>query len=207
MVKKVLISELVDAGKMNIIGGQITSRVEAKYTKEKIGSIKVLLPKAISNGSINQDELGTLDLKTEIDKKRITKAGDIVIKLSTPYDACIITEEEEGLLVPSFCAIINNVPDSILKEYLLAYLNSQACLLQIQTLFTGTTIPILSIGQIKKLYVPLPDEEGDSPQYYIAKKYMEGVEKNKLLEKVMRLEKEYLDSMFFEMEGYYGNRE
>lgn len=194
MVKKVLIADL--AG-MNIIGGQISSRVEAKDVSEKYDTMKVLIPKAISNGKVSMEELGTLDVKIGVDPKRITKAGDIVMKLSTPYDACLITKDEEGLLVPSFCAIINNVPEYISKEYLLAYINSKACQLQIKNLVTGSTIAILSSGQIKKLSIPVPEIE---IQREIADKYIEGVEKVKLLEKIVRLEKEYLDSRFLEME-------
>lgn len=194
MVKNILISDLSG---MNIIGGQITSRIEAKDISEKYDTMKVLVPKAISNGKINSEELGTLDVKIDVDSKRITKEGDIVIKLSTPYDACIITKDDEGLLVPSFCAIINNVPENIIKEYLLAYLNSKSCLMQIKKLVTGSTIAILSSGLIKKITIPVPDLQ---VQKEIAKTYIESLEKIKLLEKITKLEKEYLDSRFLEME-------
>lgn len=194
MVNKVLISNL---NEMNIIGGQIMSRVEAKDISEKYDTMKVLVPKAISNGMVNLDELGTLDVKLDVDSKRITKEGDIVMKLSTPYDACLITKESEGLLVPSFCAIINNVPENIEKEYLVAFLNSKLCLMQIKNLVTGSSIAILSSGQIKKLSIPVPKL---SVQKEIAKAYVEGIEKIKLLERITKLEKEYIDSRFLEME-------
>lgn len=194
MVNKVIISNL---NEMNIIGGQIMSRVEAKDISEKYDTMKVLVPKAISNGMVNLDELGTLEVKLDVDSKRITKEGDIVMKLSTPYDACLITKEFEGLLVPSFCAIINNVPENIEKEYLVAFLNSKLCLMQIKNLVTGSSIAILSSGQIKKLSVPVPEL---SVQKEIAKAYIEGIEKIKLLERITKLEKEYIDSRFLEME-------
>ena len=47
MVKKVRISDL---NGINVIGGQISSRIEAKYESEKYETMKVLVPKAISNG-------------------------------------------------------------------------------------------------------------------------------------------------------------
>ena len=100
-------------------------------------------------------------------------------------------------MVPSFCAIINNIPEDILKEYLLAYLNSKACLRQIKNLIAGTTIAILSSGQIKKLFIPIPEL---SIQEEIAELYRKSVEKIKLLERITMLEKEYLDSRFIEME-------
>ena len=193
MVEKKLIGDTM----MNIIGGQITSRVEAKDISDKYETIKVLVPKAISNGKVSKDDLGTIDVKNDVDPKRITREGDIVMKLSTPYDACIITKEDEGLLVPSFCAIINNVPEYIDKAYLLAYLNSKACLRQIKGIVTGSAIAILSVGQIKKISIPVPDMK---IQEEIARTHMEGIEKVKLLEKIVKLEKELLDSKFFEME-------
>ena len=194
MVKKVRISDL---NGINVIGGQISSRIEAKYESEKYETMKVLVPKAISNGIVNKEDLGRLNVTLGIDSKKVTKEGDIVIKLSTPYDACLITKDDEGLLVPSFCAIINNIPEDILKEYLLAYLNSKACLRQIKNLIAGTTIAILSSGQIKKLFIPIPEL---SIQEEIAELYRKSVEKIKLLERITMLEKEYLDSRFIEME-------
>lgn len=195
MVNKILIGNI---NGLNIVGGQIISRIEAKNISEKYDTMKVLVPKAISNGRVNKEELAEVDVKIDVDPKRITRAGDIVMKLSTPYDACLITKEDEGLLVPSFCAIINNIPeDMILKEYLLSFLNSKACLMQIKTIVTGSTMAILSVGQIKKISVPAPvlftqDEIGD--------RYLQDMEKIRLLERIVKLEKEYLDSRFFEME-------
>lgn len=184
---------------INIIGGQIISRVEAKDVSEKYDTVKVLIPKAICNGHPNKEELTTIDVKIDVDAKRVTKAGDIVMKLSTPYDACIITKEDEGLLVPSFCAIINNVPEQmILKEYLLAYLNSKSCFMQIKNIVIGSTIAILSAGQIKKISIPVPDL---LTQREIADRYMQEMEKIRLLDKIVKLEKEYLDARFIEMEG------
>lgn len=194
MIKKALISDFTT---MNIVGGQITSRIEVKEKDDKYATMKVLVPKAISNGMVHKEELGNIDVKCCMDSKRITKEGDIVIKLSTPYDACIITKEDEGLLVPSFCAIINNVPESINKEYFLAYINSNACLMQIKSLVTGSTIAILSVGQIKKITIPVPDIE---TQKEIADVYVKSIEKVQLLEKITKLEKEYLDSRILEME-------
>ena len=194
MLKKVLLKDIEN---LNIIGGQITSRIEAKLDSNKIGEIKVLTPKAIQNGSCNHKDLGLLNISQEADSKKVTKLGDIVIKLSTPYDACIIKEEDEGLLVPSFCAIINNVPDYISKDYLLAFLNSKVYQNQIKNLLIGQNLPILSIGQIKKVELPLPSID---IQEDIGKTYKGTLDKIKLLEKIISLESEYLESRFYELE-------
>lgn len=194
MLKKVLLKDIEN---LNIIGGQITSRIEAKLDSNKIGEIKVLTPKAIQNGSCNHKDLGLLNISQEADSKKVTKLGDIVIKLSTPYDACIIKEEDEGLLVPSFCAIINNIPDYISKDYLLAFLNSKVYQNQIKNLLIGQNLPILSIGQIKKVELPLPSID---VQEDIGNTYKGTLDKIKLLEKIISLESEYLESRFYELE-------
>ena len=194
MLKKVLLKDIEN---LNIIGGQITSRIEAKLDSNKIGEIKVLTPKAIQNGSCNHKDLGLLNISQEADSKKVTKLGDIVIKLSTPYDACIIKEEDEGLLVPSFCAIINNIPDYISKDYLLAFLNSKVYQNKIKNLLIGQNLPILSIGQIKKVELPLPSID---IQEDIGKTYKGTLDKIKLLEKIISLESEYLESRFYELE-------
>lgn len=194
MLKKVLLKDIEN---LNIIGGQITSRIEAKLDSNKIGEIKVLTPKAIQNGSCNHKDLGLLNISQEADSKKVTKLGDIVIKLSTPYDACIIKEEDEGLLVPSFCAIINNIPDYISKDYLLAFLNSKVYQNQIKNLLIGQNLPILSIGQIKKVELPLPSID---IQEDIGKTYKGTLDKIKLLERIISLESEYLESRFYELE-------
>ena len=194
MLKKVLLKDIEN---LNIIGGQITSRIEAKLDSNKIGEIKVLTPKAIQNGCVNHKDLGLLNISQEADSKKVTKLGDIVIKLSTPYDACIIKEEDEGLLVPSFCAIINNVPDYISKDYLLAFLNSKVYQNQIKNLLIGQNLPILSIGQIKKVELPLPSID---VQEDIGNTYKGTLDKIKLLERIISLESEYLESRFYELE-------
>ena len=194
MLKKVLLKDIEN---LNIIGGQITSRIEAKLDSNKIGEIKVLTPKAIQNGSCNHKDLGLLNISQEADSKKVTKLGDIVIKLSTPYDACIIKEEDERLLVPSFCAIINNIPDYISKDYLLAFLNSKVYQNQIKNLLIGQNLPILSIGQIKKVELPLPSID---VQEDIGNTYKGTLDKIKLLEKIISLESEYLESRFYELE-------
>ncbi len=194
MLKKVLINDITN---INIIGGQITSRIDAKLESNKIGEIKVLTPKAIQNGSVNHNDLGLLNLSSNVDSKKVTKEGDIVIKLSTPYDACLITKDDEGLLVPSFCAIINNLPEDMSKEYLLAFLNSKVYLNQIKTMLIGQNSPILSINQIKKVVIILPDKK---VQEEIGKEYLNTLEKIKLFNKIISLENEYLESRFYELE-------
>ena len=49
----------------------------------------------------------------------------MVIKLSTPYDAAYVNEENAGIAIPSFCAAIRITDnDKMDAMYLTAFLNS-----------------------------------------------------------------------------------
>ena len=87
-----------------IYSGQIITRVEAKAEigDRVVEERKVLVPKAILEGRIIHSDLGLVKLKRKADENRVTKEGDIILKLSTPHDAVYIQKEDEGLMVPSF---------------------------------------------------------------------------------------------------------
>lgn len=193
MVKKELIENVTG---VSVVGGQIISRVEAK-NDDKIDTVNVLVPRAIVNGMVEHKNLAILDIKTKLDEKKLTKVGDIVLKLSTPYDACVITTNDEGLLVPSFCAIINNLPNYLDKNYLLAFLNSRLCTDQIKSLTANSTIAILSVGGIKKICVSIPDM---TLQKEIGNNYLKTCEKIKTINQIIALEQEKLDTIFINME-------
>lgn len=186
---------LGDIKNLSIIGGQITSRVEDKSGASN-ESINVLIPKAISHGSVEHKNLGDLIIKGELDPKKVTQEGDIVIKLSTPYDACIITKDDEGLLVPSFCAIIRCYEENIDKGYLVAYLNSDVCSSQIKNLVSGASMAILSTGTLKKVNLIIPNLDR---QKELSKNYLNTLRKEQLLNKIIELEYEKLNSEIYEM--------
>lgn len=133
-------------------GGQIISRVEAKRDNEAVvGKVKLLIPKAITNSIVDHSNLAEINIKTELDKKKLTKKGDIILKLSQPYDAAYITEEDENLLVTSFCLILRDFDISVNPRYLLTVINSQVYREQAMNLTSGATVPILTKGSIEKI--------------------------------------------------------
>lgn len=193
MVKSI---ELNDIKGLEIIGGQITSRIECKDGDDLISTVKVLVPKSIEKGIVNHENLGTLNVKCELDEKKTTQLGDVVIKLSTPYDAALITDEDTGFLVPSFCVILRVDGETVDKDYLVAFLNSKYCLSQIKDLVSGATMPMLSTGTLKKIRVLLPDME---VQKQMANDYAKALKKEKLLRRIIDLEYERFDSEIYEL--------
>lgn len=212
-MKIVKLGEVID-----IYSGQIMSRVKAdkpESTGDYVATtdIKVIVPKAItSDGLISIDEIveekiivtdinvkdksaGEIEQILPIDNKRITALGDIVIKLSTPFDSATITEETTGCLIPSFCAIIRN-KDIVNLDYLQAFLNSKLCKEQLKAKVVGAVMTILSIGKIREVEIPIPDME---QQVSIGKRYRETQLKISTLKKIVDLEAKRNDIQFINM--------
>ena len=187
-------TKLSDIKGLSLIGGQITSRIEAdeKMNERSIGAVKVIPPKAIKAGRIEHDELYEVKYKTEFDEKKLTKEGDIVVKLSSPYDASLVTKEDEGLLITSFCIIIRNNGKEVLSEYITAFCNSGVYMRQVKNMVSGAKVPMLTIGKVKEATVNLlPMNE----QEQVAQFYRNLCEKEIVMEKIISLEKEKLDTV------------
>ena len=186
--------KLSDIKGLSFIGGQITSRIEAdqKRNERAIGTVKVIPPKAIKAGKIEHVELYDVDYKTEFDDKKLTKAGDIVVKLSSPYDAAYISEEDEGLLITSFCIIIRNTGKNVLSEYLATFCNSDIYLKQVMRMVSGAKVPMLTIGKVKEAEIKLLTLE---EQEQVAQYYKNLCEKEQIMEQIISLEKEKLNTV------------
>ena len=189
--------KLAECG-VHIIGGQIMTRVTANTEKgdEVIETRKVLVPKCIhSDGTITAEDMPEEALKVPADPKRVTQAGDIVMKLSTPYDAGLVTAETEGAIVPSFCAILKT-DNSINQAYLLAFLNSSACKDQLRMQVSGSVMTVLSVGKIGNVDVPIPPI---NEQHAIGGRFVETANRLAVLQKIAALEAKRNDIVFKEM--------
>lgn len=186
--------KLNDVKGLAFIGGQITSRIEANEKKNEIaiGKVQVIPPKAVKAGKIVQDELYELEYKSDFDDKKLTKAGDIVVKLSSPYDAAYITEEDEGLLITSFCIIIRNTSKTLMSEYLAAFLNSEVYLKQVMDMVSGAAVPMLTMGKIKDVMVREMELED---QRQVAEYFQNITLKEEVIAQIIALEKEKLNSV------------
>lgn len=191
-MKMLKLGELVE-----IYSGQIMSRIVVdSKVKEKGFEFRVVTPKAISqDGLILKEELPTEMLKAVPDSNRITSVGDIVIKLSTPYDSAIITEEFAGCVIPSFCAVIRNI-NGINKDYLQAFLSSKLCKEQLKSKVVGSIMTILSVGKIKDIEVPVPSLK---EQEEIGARYIEVQNRVVTLKKIVELESKRNDILFNNM--------
>lgn len=178
-----------------VYSGQIISRVEAKEEvgDEVLEERKVLIPKSISSGRVAHADLGTVKLKKAVDEDRITRWGDIVMKLSTPYDAAFIEKEDEGLVVPSFCVVIRGINQEIADpEFVTAYLNTDYARELLKATVAGTTIPVLKISDVRQL--ELPDIEL-AKQKLIGQAYSISCQKQVVLREILNNEQTLINNI------------
>lgn len=81
--------------------------------------------KSISkDGVIINENIESVELPIFRKQEYFANEGDIIVRLSAPYSASMIGENEVGCLIPSHFAIIRPDSTKIFPPYLLWYLNS-----------------------------------------------------------------------------------
>ena len=185
----------------SIITGVLTRRVvyDGEDNDSSLKEGKILVPKAIDDGLIDHSLLQRVKLDKEVKDKFYTKKGDVIMKLSTPYDSCFIDrEEDEGLIVPSFSLIIRGLKSDYDPYFIMAFLSSRYAWNQIERLRSGRTITILSNESVAELDIP---EFKKLERERISERYKNYLEFKRMSSEIIELEKERNDVMFFSKEA------
>ena len=112
------------------------------------------------DGSVDVSSCETFYSTEWLNPEYITHQDDIVIRLTAPYTAVLITAKLEGYIIPSSFIVVRTRKDALLPEYLAWLLNSQLSKKQI---YDGAATNIL--GGIKPRFFaeididPLPIEQ------------------------------------------------
>lgn len=185
----------------DIITGVLTRRVvyDGEENNPSLPNGKILVPKAINDGLIDHSLLQSVKLDREVKDKFYTKMGDVIMKLSTPYDSCSIDrEEDEGLIVPSFSVIIRGIGVKYNPYFIMAFLSSKYAWNQIERLRSGRVLTILSNESVAELEIP----EFSEPEIKrISERYKNYLEFKRISSEIMKLEKERNDVLFFSKEA------
>ena len=161
-------------------------------------SARILVPKAIADGVIDHSQLQEVKLKKEVKEKFRTHQGDIIMKLSSPYDCCVIEDEEdENLIVPSFCLRIGSIDEDYDPYFIMAYLTSASAWKQIEKTMMGRALSIISNESVSELMLPSMTPEQRHEAGY---RYEKTLEFRRSAGRIIRLEKERKDSLFLSME-------
>ena len=185
----------------DIITGVLTRRVvyEGENNDPSLQEGKILVPKAINDGLIDHSLLQKVKLNREVKEKFYTKMGDVIMKLSTPYDSCTIDrEEDEGLIVPSFSVIIRGIDRKYNPYFIMAFLSSKYAWNQIERLRSGRVMTILSNESVAELEIP---EFSKSEIERISERFKNYLKFKRLSSEIMELEKERNDILFFSKEA------
>lgn len=178
----------------SVIAGQIMTRVTDENSQGK--AVQVLVPKAISEGIIVKEDLGVAVLTKEVDDDKYTKEGDVIIKLSTPYDAAYVTADNVGLVVPSFCAVIRIINDNQLEaKYLSAFLNTSYVRNQLIAKVVGSNRPMIKITDVRALEIPKVSVQDMKD---IGEAYMLSGKKKSALHEMIAIESKLMESIVLE---------
>ena len=184
-----------------IITGVLTRRVvweEGNGDPSLLKSEKILVPKAINDGLIDHSLLQEVKLYKEVKDKFYTKKGDVIMKLSTPYDSCVIEkEEDEGLIVPSFSLIIRKINPKYNPYFVMAFLSSKCAWAQIKNSREGRVLSIINNVSVDELDVP---DFNDKEIKEISNRYKRFLNFKRLSAEIISLEKERNDSLFLKNE-------
>lgn len=137
--------------------GAPTSRAKKIEEGVKPKSVRVLLPRAMQDGLIIDEEL-TTEMIGEVKDENFTHEGDVVIKLSTPYDSVYIDKDHEGIMITSFGMVLRKKSGVGLDmQYLSMFLNSPQTNAVLQAVSTGQSVAMAMLKRktVAEIEVPL----------------------------------------------------
>ena len=116
---------------------------------------RILVARSMQDGRIIEDELA-LEVVSGVKPQFFTEEGDVILKLSTPYDSVYVDKAYEGILVTSFAVILRAKQDSKLDmRYLTVFLNHPRTTSQMQLLGSGSIMPILKKSAVAEIPIPI----------------------------------------------------
>lgn len=137
--------------------GLVTTRKKATIVDSEIIPYKVITLKSFNpNGSLRVDNLDTFISKEKIKETYLTQVDDVLIRLREPNIAINITEENSGLVIPSFVASIRVDKTKVDNKFLTYYLNSTTAKRALNSSITGTAINMIKTKELENLDIQLP---------------------------------------------------
>lgn len=138
--------------------GLVLSRKAADENDISVYEYKQLNLKSINeDGTINLNELDIFRSNEELNENYLTKSGDIIVRLTVPNTAVLISEEQQGLVVPSHFCLIRIDSEKLLPEYLQWYLNSEIVKKQIAKSIMGSVFAAVRSSFFSELQIKVPE--------------------------------------------------
>lgn len=137
--------------------GLVLSRKEATTSEDSHDYRVLSLRNVTENGDILVDEVEIYYAGEQLKDDYFTHVGDILLRLSVPYTAVLVTKQETELLVPSHFAIIRT-SSAIVPEYLHWWLAKHRKRFY-KIASGGTVMGTISSGFIAEMQIELPPLE------------------------------------------------
>ncbi len=135
--------------------GLVLRRKESKEKTEfqyPLLTLQSMNPK----GSINHDSLKPFWATEALNPEYLTKPGEIVLRLTAPYTAVLITEVTKGILVSSNFIIITCREEKTIPEYLAWRLNTPDFKKEIYKAASSNMLDAVTGAVFAKVRVTLP---------------------------------------------------
>ena len=169
--------------------GLVLVRKRADTNDKDTHKYRILTLKSFDpNGWLNEGEMDVFFSKEKLENKYLTTKGDIIIRLTTPYTAICINDDQEGLVIPSNFAIIRLKEQTFIPEFVALFLNSEIIEKRFFKSSISTTIPLITTKHLRDMDIP---EKPLSLQKKIVELNQLQVKEKKLLSLLIR-EKEKL---------------
>lgn len=153
--------EEIKLGNLSTISsGLVVKRKQAFKDSDILKRYRMLTLKSFEQrGLLNENEFEDFESNEILNNKYLTKKGDIIIRLSYPYTAITVSDNEEGILIPSLFAIVRLNDDNILPEYLSIFLNSEYMKKLYVRSSIGSKIQIIKTSMLKDIDVKIHNLE------------------------------------------------
>ena len=140
--------------------GLVLNRKEARCDEETVKYYKKVSMRFLNEyGVLERDDLNIFASTEKLDPSLLTHANDILVKLFTPVFPTLVTEETEGMGIPSQLAVIRVFDERVLPEYLRYYLSTpevSELMLSIEGWRSQRTI---KVGTFAEIEIPIPPIE------------------------------------------------
>lgn len=168
----------------NIKSGLVLARKAADVTAKSIYKYQQFNLKSFNeNGTIDRGQLESYESSEPLTNSYLTQKDDLVVRLTAPNTAVLISDAIENIVVSSHFLLIRVDKERLLPEFLYWFLNSDGVRRDIQRNITGLAFEAVKPRFYSELPLRLPSLKR---QQAIADIYMAAQKELRLLEELQK---------------------
>ena len=142
----------------DIVVGMPLSRARRIPESSSGETVGVITQKTLTADGIDLEEV-SYEVLGQVRKACITSPGDVIVKLTTPYDCAYINSDCAGLLVVSAAAILRPRTRSVNMRWIAAVLGTPQLKEELRLASIGASIQMIKKSGLANLVIPVPSVE------------------------------------------------